>query len=143
MRRYETIIIIDPDLSDEGCAPIFDRLKGLIKTYDGLLINTNDWGIKKLAYEIKKKSRGHYVRFDFCSKVTMIHEMEHFFRIDDNILKFMTIILDRMADIEAIKLTIAEADQIEKESIAKLEKPEKINKDTESLKSDNTVDEEE
>jgi small subunit ribosomal protein S6 len=69
----------------------------------GFLIETDDWGTKKLAYDIRKKNRGHYVRLDFCGDGALIQEMERFFRIDDNVMKFMTVLLDENADLDAIK----------------------------------------
>ena len=108
MKRYETIVIIDPDLSKEAESPILERVNDLIPQFDGFLVETDDWGTKKLAYDIKKKNRGHYVRFDFCGDGALIQEMERFFRIDDKIMKFMTVLLDADADIEAIKADLAE-----------------------------------
>ncbi len=108
MKRYETIVIIDPDLSKEAEAPILERVADLIPQFSGFLIETDDWGTKKLAYDIKKKSRGHYVRLDFCGDGTLIQEMERFFRINDNVLKFMTVLLDNDADLDAIKAQLAE-----------------------------------
>lgn len=109
MRRYETIVILDPDLSKEAEAPFFDRVNDLIPQYSGYLVETDDWGTKKLAYDIKKKNRGHYVRFDYCGDGALVQEMERFFRIDDKIMKFMTVLLDENADLEAIKAELAEA----------------------------------
>ena len=108
MKRYETIVIIDPDLSKEAETPIFERLNDLIPQYNGFLIETDDWGTKKLAYDIKKKNRGHYVRLDFCGDGALIQEMERFFRIDDKVMKFMTVLLDENADRDAIKAELAE-----------------------------------
>ena len=108
MKRYETIVIIDPDLSKEAELPIFDRLNDLIPQYKGFLIETDDWGTKKLAYDIKKKNRGHYVRFDFCGDGALIQEMERFFRIDDKVMKFMTVLLDDNIDLDVIKADLAE-----------------------------------
>ena len=108
MKRYETIVIIDPDLSKEAETPIFERLNDLIPQYDGFLIETDDWGTKKLAYDIKKKNRGHYVRLDYCGDGALIQEMERFFRIDDKVMKFMTVLLDENADLDAIKADLAE-----------------------------------
>jgi small subunit ribosomal protein S6 len=108
MKRYETIVIIDPDLSKEAETPIFDRLNDLIPQYKGFLIETDDWGTKKLAYDIKKKNRGHYVRFDFCGDGVLIQEMERFFRIDDKVMKFMTVLLDDNIDLDVIKADLAE-----------------------------------
>ena len=79
MRRYETIFIIDNDLSEEDRSSIFERLKELIDQHDGLLVNIDEWGSKKLAYEIKKKARGYYVRLDYCGSGSLVNEIERFF----------------------------------------------------------------
>ena len=54
MRRYETIAILDPDLSEEARAPVFDRLTQLIPEQNGFLVKLDEWGSSKLAYDIKK-----------------------------------------------------------------------------------------
>jgi small subunit ribosomal protein S6 len=118
MKRYETIVIIDPDLSKEAETPIFERVEDLIPQYEGFLVETDDWGTKKLAYDIKKKNRGHYVRLDFCGDGALIQEMERFFRIDDNVLKFMTVLLDEDADLDAIKAGLAEKAAAEEQAAA-------------------------
>lgn len=107
MRRYETIFISDPDLSDADREQILERLKELITKYDGFHVAFDAWGIRKLAYEIKKKSRGYYVRADYCGDGALVDEMERSFRIDDRILKFMTIVLDKEVDLEALKEELA------------------------------------
>jgi len=109
MRRYETIIIADPDLSAEQRDPLLQRVSDIVKQEDGYLALTDEWGARKLAYEIKKKNRGYYIRFDFCGTGAVVNEMERFFRIDDRVLKYMTVLLDKAADIEKIKEEIAEA----------------------------------
>jgi len=110
MRRYETIVIIDPDLSNEQRLPVFEKLKGLIIQQGGFLVIVDEWGDKRLAYEIKKRSRGYYVRLDFCGTGALVNEMERFFRIDDRVLKYMTVLLDKDADVERIKEQMAEAE---------------------------------
>jgi small subunit ribosomal protein S6 len=110
MRRYETIIIIDPDLSAEKREPVLKRVKDVIAQQDGYLAFIDDWGSRKLAYEIKKKERGYYVRFDFCGTGAVVDEIERFFRIDDRVLKYMTVLLDKIADIEKIKEEVAAAE---------------------------------
>ena len=107
MRRYETITIIDPDLSDEERAQVLERTTNLIPKEGGFLIMLDDWGNRKLAYEIKKKVRGYYVRIDYCGMGSLVDEMERFFRIDDKVLKFMTVLLEKDADIENIKEEMA------------------------------------
>jgi small subunit ribosomal protein S6 len=110
MRRYETIIIIDPDLSAEEREPVLARVKDVIAQQDGYLAFIDDWGTRKLAYEIKKKARGYYVRFDFCGTAAVVDEIERFFRIDDRVLKYMTVLLDKIAEIEKIKEEVAAAE---------------------------------
>jgi len=115
MRRYETFIIIDPDLSDEERSPIFEKVRDLIQQEKCLLVMLDEWGSRRLAYEIKKKSRGYYVRFDYCGTEKLVDEMERFFRIDDRVMKYMTVLLDKYADIELIKEEIAKAEAKETE----------------------------
>ncbi len=102
MRRYETIFIVDPDLSEDGRKERLEKNKDLIKKMGGVLIEIEDWGNKRLAYEIKKKFRGHYILLDFCGNGELVDEMERHYRIDDKYLKFMTIVLDEKANPETI-----------------------------------------
>ena len=110
MRRYETIAILDPDLSEEGRVPVFDRLTQLIPAQNGFLVKLDEWGARRLAYDIKKKSRGYYICIDLCGDGAVVNEMERFFRIDDRVLKYMTVVLDKDVDLEAIKAEIEEAE---------------------------------
>ena len=110
MRRYETIAILDPDLSEEGRVPVFDRLTQLIPEQNGFLVKMDEWGNRKLAYDIKKKSRGFYICIDLCGDGALVNEMERFFRIDDRVLKYMTVVLNKDVDLEAVKAEIAEAE---------------------------------
>jgi small subunit ribosomal protein S6 len=110
MRRYETIFILDPDVSEEQRGAVFDRLSDLMDQKNGLQVVLDEWGNRKLAYDIKKKNRGYYVRLDFCGTGELVDEIERFFRIDDRLLKYMTIVLDKDADIEAVKQEMADAE---------------------------------
>jgi small subunit ribosomal protein S6 len=109
MRRYETFVIVDPDLPQDQRDQVIQRVEELITQMDGFLVFTDDWGERKLAYDIKKKARGYYVRFDYCGLSPLVNEIERFFRIDDRALKYMTILLDKVADLEKIKEEKAEA----------------------------------
>jgi small subunit ribosomal protein S6 len=130
MRRYETITIIDPDLSEEDRKPVMDRISELISQQDGYLAIFDEWGSKKLAYEIKKKSHGYYVRVDYCGTGALVDEIERFFRIDDRILKYMTVLLDEEADIESIKNEIALAEsKAKKAAVSSEPEPEAISEE--------------
>jgi small subunit ribosomal protein S6 len=109
MRRYETFVIIDPDLSQDQRDQVVHRVEELIGQMDGFLVFTDVWGERKLAYDIKKRSRGYYVRFDYTGLPGLVNEIERFFRIDDRALKYMTVLLDKVADLEKIKAEKAEA----------------------------------
>jgi small subunit ribosomal protein S6 len=103
MRRYETFLIIDPDITQEQREPVLERVRDLITQQDGFLVFEDVWGDRKLAYEIKKKARGFYIRFDYCGLALLVNEIERFFRIDDRALKYMTIVLDKDVDLEKVK----------------------------------------
>ncbi|MGD9360278.1 MAG: 30S ribosomal protein S6 [Desulfobacterales bacterium] len=103
MRRYETFVIIDPELSQDQREPLISRVEELISQLEGFLVLTDQWGERKLAYNIKKKGRGYYVRFDYCGLTSLVNEIERFCRIDDRALKYMTVLLNGNADLEKIK----------------------------------------
>jgi small subunit ribosomal protein S6 len=109
MRRYETIIIIDPDASEEERNGLCDRVGELIPQLGGFLVERDIWGQRRLAYEINKKMRGHYTRFDFCGTGAVVDELERLFRIDDRVMKFMTVLLEKDVDIDALKAQLAQA----------------------------------
>jgi small subunit ribosomal protein S6 len=107
MKRYETIVISDPELSEEDRDSLMTRIKEIIPQKDGVLIQEDIWGARKLAYEIKKKLRGHYVRYDYCGMGNVVDELERFFRIDDRVMKYLTVQLADTADAEKIKAELA------------------------------------
>jgi len=126
MRRYETIVILDPDISEDGRAPVFDRISDTISQGNGFLVLRDDWGNRKLAYEIKKKPRGFYTRFDFCGTGTIVDEIERFCRIDDRVMKYLTVLIDEAADVDKFKEEAERAESEKKKAeIAKAQTAEK------------------
>ena len=135
MRRYETFVIMDPDLSQDQREQVIQRVEELITQMDGFLVLTDDWGERRLAYDIKKRPRGYYVRFDYCGLSSLVNEIERFFRIDDRALKYMTVLLDKTADLEQIKAEKAAA-----ESAAEIEEaPQETSREVETLTVEDTV----
>ena len=61
MRKYETVFIADPDLSEQAREDLFERVRNIIDKENGIFLTCDTWGLKKLSYEIKKKLRGYYV----------------------------------------------------------------------------------
>ena len=139
MRRYETVAIVDPDVSAESRGPLFDRCLEIINQQNGMLVELDEWGTRKLAYEIKKKTRGYYVRFDYCGNGNLVQEMERFFRIDERILKFLTVLVDNEVDPEKVKEELAEAAAKKaefKERSGKASEDSETSQDTENFETD-------
>ena len=93
MRKYETVLISDPDLSDQNRSDLYDKIRNIITNEKGILFDVDDWGNKKLAYEIRKKLRGHYACITYGGTGDLVNELERNFRLTDDVLKFMTIVL--------------------------------------------------
>ena len=110
MRRYETFIILDPDLSAEMRGPVVERVTEILAQMGGFLVRIDEWGSRKLAYTIRKKERGYYVRFDYCGSGQMVNELERFSRIDERVLKYMTVLLDAQPNVERIREEMAKAE---------------------------------
>lgn len=91
MRRYETTYILRPNLGEEQFSEIIERTNKIVKTDGGAIINLERWGTRKLAYEIKKETFGHYIYVDYAALGASVHEMERIFRIDDRVLRFLTV----------------------------------------------------
>ena len=111
MRRYETIVIAHPSLSQEDRQPFFDKLTNIISESQGLLVKVEEWGQKRLAYEIKKQTRGYYALLDYCGDGGLVREVERNIRLDDRGLKYMTVCVAQVADLEEVKAEIAAAQQ--------------------------------
>jgi small subunit ribosomal protein S6 len=103
MRRYEAVIIIEPEVADDEVKALSEKYGDLIKSHEGEVIKIEDWGIKKLAYLVRKKDKGRYLLFDFVSGPTLISELERQFKITENIMKYLTVKLDEDVDLEAFK----------------------------------------
>ena len=95
MNFYEMMFIQNPDLGEEDQEKLFTRLTSTIVKHGGEIIRIDNMGIRTLAYKIQKKSRGHYFLCYLEGPGSMIPEVERFLRIDENIMRFVMIKLDR------------------------------------------------
>jgi small subunit ribosomal protein S6 len=109
VRRYEAIVIVPADFTEDEVNALIDRYQTIIAKYKGLIIKTEKWGKRKLAYEIKKQGRGFYILIEFASLSDLVVELERNFKIDDKILKFMTVKKDDQVDPAAIEKEIEDA----------------------------------
>lgn len=110
MRRYETVFILRPSQSEDEINAIIENTKNIIVNDNGSIIDLNKWGLKKLAYTIKKEIQGQYVFCDFAGTPASVSEIERKFRIDDAVLKYLTLKTADAISEEEIDKAIAEAD---------------------------------
>ena len=90
MSKYESVVIINPNVDEEGFKALIAKFTNLINT-DGKVEKVDELGKRKLAYEVKKFNEGFYVVFYFEANTNLIAELERNYRITDEIIKFMTI----------------------------------------------------
>ncbi len=98
MYHYETVFILTPVLSEDQAKEAVGKFRKTIKDLDANIIHEESWGLRKLAYQIQKKSTGHYHLFEFVAKDgNAIAELEVTFKRDERIMRFMTVALDKHA----------------------------------------------
>ncbi|MCE1229378.1 MAG: 30S ribosomal protein S6 [Firmicutes bacterium] len=97
MRRYETIFIASPTLTDEQNDELVKYFEGIIAEQGGELLKTDKWGRKKLAYEVQKFSEGYYTLFEMNAGSNLVAELERRFRNHDAVIKFLSVRMDEEA----------------------------------------------
>jgi small subunit ribosomal protein S6 len=94
MHKYETMFILIPTLSDEEIKAAIDKIKGVVENGGGVIENVDEWGKRRLAYEINKINEGYYVLMNFSANPELPKELDRVLRITDNVLRHMVIKLD-------------------------------------------------
>ncbi|PRY87139.1 30S ribosomal protein S6 [Mongoliibacter ruber] len=100
-KNYETVFILTPVLSDVQMKDTVDKFVDLLKKEGAEVINVENWGLKKMAYPIQKKSTGFYVLLEFKAEPSMIKKLEVELRRDEKIMRFLTTVLDKHAIVYA------------------------------------------
>ena len=90
MNKYESVVIINPNLEAEATKGVVDKISDLINK-NGTVNSVEELGKKKLAYEIKKFSEGNYIVLKFEAKPEFITELERVYRITDEVIKFIVV----------------------------------------------------
>ena len=114
MRHYETIFIVNPELTDEDYRAVLSKFNTLVEKLKGVMIKVEEWGKQILAYTVKKFDRGSYVLFNYCGAPGFPAEFERDLKLDDRVIKYQTVKLADSADPEEL---------IRKEQDAKKETP--------------------
>jgi len=91
LKRYEVVTIVKADLAEEDVTAIIERSQTIITDRKGVIAKVDKWGKRRLAYEINKQKDGFYFLIDFAGNGAIVAEIERNFKIDDRILKFMTV----------------------------------------------------
>jgi small subunit ribosomal protein S6 len=97
MKNYETVFILNPVLSEDQAKDTVEKFVKLLKKAKADVINTENWGLRKLAYPIQKKSTGFYALLEFEAAPETVAVLETEFRRDESVMRFMTTVLDKFA----------------------------------------------
>ena len=97
MNNYETVFILTPDLSEAQVKEAVAKFVGILKGESAEIVNEENWGLKKLAYTIQKKTTGYYQLVESKAQPETIAVLETQFRRDENVLRFLTFRQDKFA----------------------------------------------
>ncbi|MBQ9591242.1 MAG: 30S ribosomal protein S6 [Paludibacteraceae bacterium] len=96
-KNYETVFILTPVLSDQQMKETVEKFKGILTENGAEITNEEEWGLKKLAYPIDKKSSGFYNLIQFKGEPTLVAKLETAFRRDERVIRFLTTVLDKFS----------------------------------------------
>lgn len=103
MNHYETVFILTPVLSDEQMKEAVQKFTQVLAENGASVVNEEQWGLRKLAYPIQKKSSGFYTLVEFDADPEAVRKLETAFRRDERVLRFLTFRLDKYAHEYAVK----------------------------------------
>ncbi len=95
MPIYESIFIINANLPDEETNATIKKMQDVVAKQGGEMVKFEDWGKRKLAYEVKKQKRGHYAFFQFTGGAQTVSELERTYKLTDAVIKFITVRLEK------------------------------------------------
>ena len=93
--RYETVFILTPVLSEDQAKEAVGKFKDLLKEGHGKIRHEENWGMRKLAYPIQKKSSGFYTLIEFDGEPEFINKLETEYRRDERVIRFLTVAMDK------------------------------------------------
>jgi small subunit ribosomal protein S6 len=96
-KNYETVFILTPVLSDAQVKDTVEKFKAVLTNNGAEIINEENWGLKKLAYEIDHKTTGFYFLLEYTGAPTIVNVLETEFRRDEKVIRFLTTVLDKFA----------------------------------------------
>lgn len=120
-RHYESVVILNAALEDEQIDATLTRIQETLKTNGAEITDTEKWGRKRLAYPIQKSKSGYYTIFRFTAPSDLITELERIYRLDETIVRYLTITLGKK-DLEHIEKMKEKAAQKEAEKVETTDK---------------------
>jgi small subunit ribosomal protein S6 len=102
MRHYETVVIINPNLSEDDHKEVVKKYGDLITKEKGVIVKIDEWGKQRLAYELKRFDKGAYVLMEYCGEQGLTSTLARALKLDDRILKFQTIKLADRVDPDSL-----------------------------------------
>ena len=100
-REYETIFILRPNTPNEGVAEVNARIKGIIEGMGGKIIKVDNWGKRRLAYEVAKERKGIYIYWQYLANPGVVEETERNLRMLDNVIRYLSVKVDENIDVSA------------------------------------------
>jgi len=97
LKQYETVFIMTPVLSDDQMKEAVGKFKAILTENGANIIHEENWGLRKLAYPIQKKTTGFYHLIEYTAQGDLIAKIEVAFKRDERILRFLTVSLDKHA----------------------------------------------
>ena len=97
MKHYETVFILNPVLSEQQIKETVSKFEDFLTSKGAQMVSKEDWGLKKLAYEIQNKKSGFYHLFEFKAPAELLISFETEFRRDERVMRFLTVALDKHA----------------------------------------------
>src|SRR6266446_9103747 len=94
MQNYESVVIVRSTLSEEEINAVLAKIREMIEKAGGTVLQAEGWGKRRLAYEIQREKKGAYLLFRFQADGKLIAQLEHQYRLDETILKFITVRLE-------------------------------------------------
>lgn len=97
VKQYETVLILTPVLLQEQVEEAVNKFRKILTDNGAIIVHENNWGLRKLAYPIQKKSTGFYHLFEFKSEGSLIEKLEVEYKRDERVMRFLTVALDKHA----------------------------------------------